>query len=224
LGHNLLEAALVPMLTTIETFVGDAGIPGKDPYNGGIMVLLNNGDFAQLRTALTSTSPNTRELYFWGHGSRDGNSIGFAGGIPNDGILASELDSLLGNFVSPERNGQPMKIGTHKPFDFVFLDGCMTGRGNMPEAFGIPKFVPGATYLRLNMHKRAFMGWGGHVTASITDTDHFNWTLAFWQEWLTDDPDSVTVIQAVEAANNAHPSAAETGMLVTGSHDLTWRN
>jgi hypothetical protein len=206
------------LITTAQDSVnGDRGT-----YQNAILLMQQNGDFSSITNALKSANPNTREFYFYGHGGIDGNSIGFRDGTPNDGIKVSDLKPLLRNYDSSAAGNSPQKIITHKPFDFVFLDGCMTAVGSFPEAFGIPKTLTSRYYLTNNKHKRAFMGWDGKLSLSILDTESINWSLAFWNSWLGD-PTSTTVEQAVTEAFHEHPGAASHAVLqIYGYTGLTW--
>jgi len=123
------------------------------------------------------------------------------------------LGNLLGNRFTPSlpASAGPAGVGkqllvTHHAFSFVFLDGCNTGKGSFPEAFGIPKAVAGATINESGgLHKRAFMGWSGPVTFQFDNT-HFDWTQKFWSTWVDGNAYDTTLIQAKEAADAYRPS------------------
>jgi hypothetical protein len=219
------DGTVANLLANINNLVASAqdSVTGdRSTYQNSVLLMQHNGDFNSVNVALASTSPDTREFYFWGHGSPNGNSIGFREGTPNDGIKANDLKVLLGNYYLPIVGNSPQKIITHKPFDMVFLDGCMTGLGSLPEAFGIPKAVGGVTYNDNHKHKRAFMGWGGTISLSILDTESLNWSLAFWSAWL-ENPNSETIIQAQAAAFAAHPSGGSGAPMRTyGNLSLKW--
>jgi hypothetical protein len=90
----------------------------------------------------------------------------------------------------------------------------------LPEAFGIPKAIPGSSYARDNKKKRAFMGWNGKVTASILDTSSLTWSLAFWNAWMAS-PDTL-LRDAIDTANaQSTPSG---GIVTYGDATLTWAN
>lgn len=184
--------------------------------NNSIYVLQSSGDLSDLTNNLAN--PNARALYFYGHGNTNGNVIS----TTTAGIRAKDLGALLGNSYKPFKNG-PLTIITHKPFSFVFLDGCNTGLGNFPEAFGIPKVATSQSYENYHKHKRAFMGWGGVVTFQFS-TPNFDWSQKFWSKWL-DDTEAyiISLHDAVEAANQYRPSATNsTPMMIYGSQSLTW--
>jgi hypothetical protein len=210
------------LFSNVRNLVANATVTGdRSTYQGSTLLLQHDGDFGAVNTALASMSPNTREFYYWGHGSPNGNSIGFREGTPNDGIKAKDLGNMLTNSYVVPTNGTSILFTTFKPFDFVFLDGCMTGTGSFPEAFGIPKAVAGLTYDNNHKHKRAFMGWGGTVSLSILDNDSLNWSLAFWNSWLGDSTKSLSGAQFDAYA--AHPGAANGAPLKTyGNNSLKW--
>ncbi|HEY5297743.1 MAG TPA: Ig-like domain-containing protein [Verrucomicrobiae bacterium] len=223
LVYNGVVANLFDNIRTLVTSAqGDIG-GDRETYEGSVLLMQHNGDFGQVKDALASSSPNTREFYFWGHGAIDGNAIGYREGTPNDGIKVSDLKPLLGNYYLPQVGNSSQKIITHKPFDFVFLDGCMTGVGSFPEAFGIPKAVASSTYDDNHKHKRAFMGWNGTISLSILDTESLNWSLAFWNTWLGNPNSGVEA--AVIQAFNQHPSAGDGATIALyGSKLLKWND
>ncbi len=193
-------------------------------YGNSVMTMQHNGDFAGVKTGLSSGNPDTREFYFWGHGAINGDAIGYKEGTPTDGIKVSDVITLLGNSYLPAKDGDPALFTTTKPYDFVFLDGCMLGLGSFPEAFGIPKSIAGSTYDDNHKHKRAFMGWGGTISYSILDTESMNWALSFWSSWLGD-PTSKTVVQAQSDAFTAHPSGGDgVPMKTYGNLSLKWND
>jgi hypothetical protein len=118
-------------------------------------------------------------------------------------MLGNKFYSALGPEYGPVA-GKPAMV-TRKPFNFVFLDGCNTGKGDFPEAFGIPKVVSGTDIDDGHLHERAFMGWSGTVQFQF-DSDHIDWTLKFWSTWMDDPGYDQTVRNAIIAANNYRSS------------------
>ena len=214
-------ASLFEQVNTLVEAADPSGNGGRGVYQNSVLLIQHNGDFDQVRNALAATSPNTRAFYFRGHGSPHGNAIGFSEGSPNDGILARDLRDLLGNHYTPARNGMPLQIITHKPFNMVFLDGCMTGLGNFPDAFGITKVTSDVSFERYTKHRRSYMGWGGETTLSILDTETLNWSLYFWNTWLGDP--AMGIHDAILQASAHHPNGGNgSPMLLYGSYGLTW--
>jgi len=217
------DATVAVLLENIQTFVAEAAVDlgfNRDAFSGSVFVMQYGSDYHTLTNNLANS--DVRGFYFYGHGSPSGNSIGFSEGTPNDGIIAKDLGAMLGNFYAPARNGRPASYVTHKPFSFVFLDGCMTGKGNFPDAFGIPKAVSGGTYLYNNKQKRAFMGWGGPVSLFILDSDFLDWTRKFWETWLNN-PTETLLKDAIDNANAHYPSVPpQAPMLPYGTQLLKW--
>ena len=174
------------------------------------------------------TDPNVTAFYFYMHGNTNGNVIGTLA----TGISAKSVASLLQNYYAPAlalyygADAGKQAMVTHKPFNFVFLDGCNTSKGDFPEAFGIPKAVATASFdadYGPHLHKRAFMGWSGPVVFQF-DSTHIDWTLDFWSAWLDDSQAySVQVIDAILKANNDHPGVLSNVPIQRyGSRSLTW--
>jgi hypothetical protein len=88
----------------------------------------------------------------------------------------------------------------------------------LPEAFGIPKAIPPASYALNNKQKRAFMGWKGNVTASILDNSSLTWSLDFWQAWMSIPNNSVSAA-IISANSKATPSG---GIVTYGDTTLKW--
>jgi hypothetical protein len=196
---------------------GDRGVYG----NNAIYVLNNAGNLSTLTNNLASAYPNARAFYFYGHGTSTGDGFGLSTSV----IWARDLGTVLGNSYQPYRKGQTLSIITHKPFSFVFLDGCNTGLGSLPEAFGIPKISSDVSFNDYHKHKRAFMGWGGIVSFQFS-TPQFNWTQSFWNSWLQDTHNYTWPLQqAVIDANTANPGVTTSlPMMIYGSQSLTWSN
>lgn len=198
-------------ITLAAQTLGDS----RGVFQDAIFVMQNNGDYSGLTNNLAAND-DVRAFYFYGHGSPSGNTIG------SGYVSAAALGATLVNLYTMATNG-PAILTTH-PFSFVFLDGCMTGNGNFPEAFGIPKIIPEGGYRALNKKKRAFMGWGAKASNSILNNEFINWTERFWQEWLNDPNYNRSLGLAYEAACYAYPSATnQAPMKIYGATSLTWR-
>lgn len=112
-----------------------------------------------------------------GHGSPDG--IG-ASANTNRFISATEIASRL--FTIPA--GQTNRHG----YRFVFLFGCETASGTLPEAFGIihRENVPGIDYVNAGVTPGAFAGWNHKQSAGILGTtllDNANYLIHFQEQW-----------------------------------------
>jgi hypothetical protein len=153
------------LLNNVQTLISELEVPrDRAVFRDRVTVVNNAADWGTVQTALESTDPQVTAFYWYGHGSADRNSIGGY-------VTAKTLSTNFGNYYfATNTAGKPSpKIVTYLPFSFVFLDGCRTAKGMLPEAFGIPKDIAASNYTLHNKHKRAFMGWNGRVTASILE-------------------------------------------------------
>ncbi len=214
-----VSSEMLGIRNLINTLNDDVG-GNREVYQNAIYSLSSTGDFSNLTNHLAEFSPkNVRSLYFYGHGNTNGNAIG----TQTVGITARAVANVLGNSNSVSATGK-FNLLSHHPYSFVFLDGCNTGLGNFPEAFGIPKAVTGLQLNAAGLHKRAFMGWGAPVTHSILTNYPLQWSQKFWQVWLGDGSDStIKLIDAVTAAEAYHSGVTNDFKLkIYGNADLTW--
>lgn len=122
------------------------------------------------------------------------------------GVLSRQLQVTLGNIYLPQVGDSRSMYQFRKPFTFVFIDGCLSGNGELPEAFGIPKAVSSASYEANHRKKRAFLGWNSEARDSIANTDFMTWTFKFWQAWLNDPEYNRTLQDAINAAHATYPA------------------
>ncbi len=214
---GIVASALTHIKNTVATAEGN--LPPNNirgVYQSSVFVTQNASDYTALTNNLKTSNPDIRAFYFWSHGSPDGNTLA---GV----IHAPDVANMLTNqseFTSLGSPGKPYAF--YKPFNFVFLDGCMTGNGDFPEAFGIPKTRGPRFYLKYrNVHPRAFMGWGGKVSNSILNDNFLRWTRQFWTSWL-ETPDETTLQAARVAADNAYPLPADVPLRIYGTPLLKW--
>lgn len=196
----------------------------RSVYGGYVQVVSSGSDVTQLKNNLNVSS--VRALYFYGHGNTNGNVFG----TTTSGISAKELATLFGNYYIPSL---PASYGalagkqamiTQKGFSFIFLDGCNTALGDLPEAFGIPKKVSGAEISETSghVHKRAFLGWTGPVTFQF-GSDHIDWSFKFWTVWMNGGDADVSVTRAIELANDHRPSVLNDAPIERyGNGSLKW--
>jgi hypothetical protein len=124
----------------------------------------------------------TRNAFYCGHGSADG--IGHNPANTNRFISRQEIESVLHTVPA----GQTNRHG----FRFVFLDGCQTADGHLPEAFGIvrKKNLPVDYYIASGERLSSFVGWNTSPTASFFThavyVDHFRFMENFVYRWSTD--------------------------------------
>jgi len=179
-----------------------------------VQLIQSSSDLSNLTNNIATA--NVRAFYFNGHGNT--NSIGTTTAT----VSAKNLGTVLGNYYQPFKAGKLLTISTHKPFSFVFLDGCDMGLGDFPETFGIPKAATSQSYENYHKHKRNFMGWTGPVTFQFNNV-HFSWTQKFWTTWLNDPSYDKSIKDAVDTANANNPSVLNNVPIIRyGSDTMTW--
>lgn len=192
-------------IAALVTAAEDTVCNNRGVFNTTVQVVSTGSDVTEMTNRLDN--PNVTAFYFYGHGTTDGNAIG----TQTFAIYARAFTTMFGNRYYPALParygrfaGKPALV-TQKPFNFVFLDGCNTALGDLPEAFGIAKRVSGSTLDDAHLHKRAFMGWTGPVTFQF-DSSHIDWSLQFWTAWLDGGLADKSLTDAITAANQRDPS------------------
>ena len=106
-------------------------------------------DWSTFRAAITN--PLTRNLVYFGHGGPTG--IGKNTANPKRFISDTEIAAALHTVPAAQTN--------RHAFRFVFLDGCSTAAGKLPEAFGIQhrENIPYDDYYYASARPQAFVGW-----------------------------------------------------------------
>lgn len=102
-------------------------------------------------------------------------------------LSVSDLQIILQNIANPLKDNPTNPVSVH-PYRFVFLDGCDTAKGNLPEVFGIPKKVVSDADRnnKYGLFRRAFLGWTGSDAASVKGTmpiNHKEFFERFFQLW-----------------------------------------
>jgi len=108
-----------------------------------------DSDWQAFRNALYD--PLSRNLVYFGHGGPDG--LGYNPANTNRYISDTEIANMLHTMPYGQTN--------RHSFRFVFLDGCSTAKGALPEAFGMShrENVPDPDYVNATMRFSAFVGW-----------------------------------------------------------------
>jgi len=157
IGHDLLYQEL-------KGFVGAAqGVgwpvyppPGDDGEGNMVIPFAVNfqngseaGDWATFRSALYNS--RSRNLVYFGHAGP--NNLGYNWSDTNVSISATEIANRLHTIPDTQTN--------RHAFRFVFLDGCSTAKGTLPEAFGIACVpIPDLdVYSAAAIRPSAFVGW-----------------------------------------------------------------
>jgi hypothetical protein len=146
-------------------------------YGDGVPVATRNAQWADMRAAIYHQQ--SRNMFYLGHGSPDG--IG-AGADTNRFIPASEIAARLHTLPA----GQTNRHG----YRFVFLYGCETASGTLPESFGMihREDVSIVDFGDAGITPGAFVGWNHKQAAAIigsTLLDNANYVQHFQYEWTT---------------------------------------
>lgn len=175
--------------TMTDSFVGTAETFGRTvrpPHSFGEAFRIqyanpNEGSSWQtFRQALYH--PNSRNLFYSGHGGNNG--IGYNAANTNVFITRAEIESVLRTV--------PLGQTNRHAFRFVFLDGCQTANGHLPEAFGIVREEDLSFEYYYNSGERysAFVGWNKSPTAGyaghLVSPDHWKFLMNFQYAWLTE--------------------------------------
>ena len=174
--------------TMTDGFVGMAESFGltvrpAHPYGEAFRIHYGDGNevssWQSFRQALYH--PNSRNLFYSGHGGSGG--IGYNTANTNVYIPQSELAATLKTVPL----GQTNRHG----FRFVFLDGCQTANGRLPEAFGIvpEKNLSFEYYFNSGERYSAFVGWNKSPTIGFAgdrvNPDHWKFIQNFQYLWVT---------------------------------------
>jgi hypothetical protein len=197
--------------------ISDDRLGNRTVYSGSVFVADVPNDFNVLLNDLKV--PNVRDLYYRGHSN--GDAIGYSEGSPNNGIKARTLRLALRNFDTPSStkwDGRRL-LTMRKPFRFVFIDGCLSVKGDLVGAFGI---VEDNDHTRLGKKRRAFLGWTTTTQNSIMNTTQANWSGEFWKQWVdvNNDDYDVWLQNAITQATAVRPIPMNPA--IKGYRRLTW--
>jgi hypothetical protein len=138
--------------------------------------------------------PQTRNFYYFGHGSAndiggDYNVVDSSNNITGGNFFPNSKACLTSKMINQNIAANPSGV---RPYRFVFLDGCDTANGNFAPAFGIPKETDGASWFfsesnAHNIRPCVFMGWNIAVGTGV----HNGWGTVeqFWnfrKQWIAD--------------------------------------
>jgi len=176
-----------------------------------------DADWANFRQALYD--PHTRNLVYFGHGG--GSGLGKNPANTNRYISANEIGNMLHTVPIGQTNSHS--------FRFVFLDGCSTAKGTLPEAFGMihRESVPGLDYADASMRYSAFVGWpkdkiiGFGANTGNINTDHVNFITAIQTDMLLNGATIKAAIKYAAERPDVH-GFNENSMKVYGFEDLTF--
>jgi hypothetical protein len=150
-----------------------------NPFGINFQNSSENSDWATFRQALYN--PASRNVVYFGHGGANG--IGYNTSNTNQFIPAAEIANVLHTIPAGQAN--------RHAFRFVFLDGCSTGKGTLPESFGIIHRynVDLNDYTSASMRPSAFVGWTASkwitvISGSYINYDHVNFISHIQTEML----------------------------------------
>ncbi len=139
--------------------------------------------------------PQTRNFYYFGHGSADVigcdmNTVDGSNNITGGAFTSSASKSRLTSRMAHDNIAFNPSGAT--PYYFVFLDGCNTANGSFAPAFGIPtQAVDGGWYFSdantRHIRPSAFMGWNTETGTGISRG--WGTVQGFWQfreYWIAD--------------------------------------
>jgi hypothetical protein len=119
----------------------------------------------------TVLDPQGRNLVYFGHGGPNG--LGYNQHDTNVSLTVDQIAAALHTIPAGQTNA-------HK-FRFVFLDGCSTAKGRLPEAFGIlhKQNVQQIDYYNASLRPSAFCGWSSDkavafISGHALNYDHVN--------------------------------------------------
>ncbi|MEI2722228.1 MAG: Ig-like domain-containing protein [Verrucomicrobiota bacterium] len=213
---TIWNTEIANLLVNIMNQVNVADIeigPNRNVYQNLRLACSTPTDYTQLLSLLNV--PSIRNFYYSGHTS--GNGIGYSDSVPTSGITVTNLAQTLTNYTSVIK-GSPLKVyfQFRKPFRFVYMDGCESANGWLPEAFGIP------IEIKNGYKSRAFMGWKTHGRMSLLNDDHRLFTERFWNRWVGDKDYTKPLSTAITQALTSTPSVAPSEIRTFGSVALRW--
>jgi len=115
-------------------------------------------------------------------------------------------------------------------FRFVFLDGCSTAKGALPEAFGMShrENVPGPDYVNATMRYSAFVGWpenkmiGIGINNGQVDLNHVAFITGIQTDMLLNGATIKAAIQYAAGRPDTHNEFSPDSMKVYGFWGLTF--
>jgi hypothetical protein len=129
----------------------------------------------------TVLDPQGRNLVYFGHGGPTG--LGYDQHNTNVSLTVNQIAAVLHTIPAGQTNA-------HK-FRFVFLDGCSTAKGTLPEAFGIPhkEKVSLTDFSNASIRPCCFCGWSsekavGFVISSGINYSHVNFIVHIQEDML----------------------------------------
>ncbi|MGI8967309.1 MAG: hypothetical protein ACR2H1_14665, partial [Limisphaerales bacterium] len=201
--------------TLVEAATSGVG-NGRSVYQNLRLECAAPSDYSILTNALKDDS--VRDFYYYGH--CNGSAIGFSEFVPDNGVTVKDLTKLLRNEVIINKATKRVLFSFRKPFRFVFIDGCNSASGWLPEAFGIfaiPNFTG-------NFKNRAYLGWKTTTKNSIANNSYLKFSQKFWEAWLDEtEAYNRSIVDARDIAVGQAPGVNIQNLQIFGFNGLTWR-
>jgi hypothetical protein len=215
-GQSLNQETIQTMIDAVFSAMSLFRNPQHGGNFGGEFTLQGTNDWSVLTNDLANAG--VHDFFYFGHGWDSG--IGYTNAGLN--LTPSALQSVLGNHVAGF-------INRHS-YRFVFLDGCLTGNGDFPQAFGMTKNPLPLVYYQFNNQRlRAMLCWSDKKLIGLiggVNSYHISFITDFFQNWAgmgPNDPRPITIQKAVDNATTSPSGAVNPvgyGINVFGSKDL----
>jgi len=221
-GLGVFNTVAAANLNTLSTDISDASL--DDPrldvrtvYSTSVFICQADIDYDTLMNDLTQ--PNVRDFYYIGHSN--GDAIGYSEGAKNNGITADRVRRALRNFSTQHATKYDGRwlLTFRKPFRFVFIDGCLSAKGMLVEAFGV---IPDNDHTRLGKKRRASLGWTTITKNSIINNNQANWSAHFWKAWIDVAGSNYDIPLQNAVATATFNVAIPMNPIIKGYHMLTW--
>jgi hypothetical protein len=171
IDHDLLYEELDGFFNAAKNNYGVGPSPaGSEPYQIDFQGGNETNNWYSLRWTLFYNT--VRNFVYFGHGGPNG--LGYSQSNTNTSVTVTDIGNALHTIPSGQTN--------RHAFRFVFLDGCSTAKGKMPEAFGIihKENVSLTDYGNASMRPSCFCGWTedkwvGNNLGNNVNYDHVNY-------------------------------------------------
>jgi hypothetical protein len=152
---------------------------GSDPFAIGFQNADEANNWYSFKWTMFYST--VRNLVYFGHGGPNG--LGYDQRNTNTSVTVPEIEAALHTVPAGQTN--------RHAFRFVFLDGCSTAKGTLPEAFGIlhKENVSLTDYYNASMRPSCFCGWAadkavGFIVSGGINYDHVNFVSHIEEDML----------------------------------------
>ena len=213
--HELLYEELNGFYGAAKSQFGVGPSSGSSPYAMDFMGGNESNNWYNFKYTMFYST--VRNLAYFGHGGPNG--LGYDQHNTNTSVTVQEIEAALHTVPAGQTN--------RHAFRFVFLDGCSTAKGTLPEAFGIVhrENVPLNDYYNGSMRPSCFCGWAadkavGFIVSGGINYDHVNFISHIQEDMLLN---SDTIGQAYNFAISQPDvvTILTSEFKIFGSRDLT---